>query len=707
VLILSLFSTALMCLLIFIVYYFSVPNPNMILITAIVLCTGIGGLIPGAVAAVLTVAYSMYFYSVDHSFFSYDTENLHKFLIGFLGTIGCYLIVGFLKRNRDRNHREVLDKNQELLQKNQALEKTAEANQKFLELSQSVNALLTNMPALTFSKDISTGKYLACNQLFAEYAHKSSPDGVVGLTDYDIFDETTADHFVEDDRIALSREEPYVFFEDVPDAVGFLRHFQTTKQKFIDQQGRLCTLGMCVDVTELVHMKQETREIRRSFEQSRSESLVFSRIASSLAADYDYVYYVNLDTDEYMEYHASTTPGKFSLVTRSKDFFDTAYRDAQHLIYREDLETFLQEFHKDHILQALREKEQFILIYRMMIDDTPTYVSMKISQVMDSQHHIVIGIMNIDARMKEKELADRIKEERTAYARINALTGDFIAIYSVDPETCQYHEYNVNQVYEELGLPKEGANFFDQSRVHAQSTVYHEDLEKFTSLFTRDNVLREIRANGLFAIRYRLMLEQQPVYVRLSAAMVEEKEGLRLIVGVINIEEQVKQDQEYEYHLSVAQNLAHKDELTGVRNKHAYADMERELNQQIDRREPVAFSITVFDVNELKKVNDTLGHQAGDEYLKKACAIICDVYGHSPVFRIGGDEFAVISKGQDYENAEALLARMQAINQENKKKGDVVIACGYARYNGEHRVSKVFEQADKNMYEDKKKTKLP
>ena len=115
----------------------------------------------------------------------------------------------------------------------------------------SVGSLLTNMPAMSFSKDAKTGRYLACNQFFAEYAHKETPAGVVGLTDHEIFDPVTADHFVEDDKKALGMEEPYIFFEDVPDAAGTPRSFQTTKLKFTDNTGRLCTLGMCVDVTEM------------------------------------------------------------------------------------------------------------------------------------------------------------------------------------------------------------------------------------------------------------------------------------------------------------------------------------------------------------------------------------------------------------------------------------------------------------------------
>ena len=72
-------------------------------------------------------------------------------------------------------------------------------------------------------------------------ANKSSLQ--LELTDAEIFDAETARHFTEDDRMALSMDHPYVFFEDVPDAAGNQRQFQTTKLKYIDDTGRLCLLA--------------------------------------------------------------------------------------------------------------------------------------------------------------------------------------------------------------------------------------------------------------------------------------------------------------------------------------------------------------------------------------------------------------------------------------------------------------------------------
>ena len=98
-------------------------------------------------------------------------------------------------------------------EENRRLIEEVQSAAKLADLMGSVLSLMSNMPAMSFSKEAATGKYLACNQAFAEYAHKDSPDGVVGLTDFEIFDPKTAAHFVEDDRKALEMDEPYIFFE--------------------------------------------------------------------------------------------------------------------------------------------------------------------------------------------------------------------------------------------------------------------------------------------------------------------------------------------------------------------------------------------------------------------------------------------------------------------------------------------------------------
>ena len=302
-----------------------------------------------------------------------------------------------------------------LQQENERLRKEADASRKIMSLKKSLSDLLTNMPAMTFSKDVDTGKYLACNQAFAEYANKETPEGVVGLTDLEIFDEETAIHFIEDDKKALAMDGPYIFYEDVPDAAGNPRQFQTTKLKFTDDTGRECLLGLCQDVTDAMRIKRE-----------------------------------------------------------------------------------------------------------------------------------------------------------------------------------------------------------------------------------------------------------------------------------------------YTEKLALVQNMAEIDSLTGIKNKNAYKVRESIMNQRIQEQRQPEFAIVVLDVNDLKKINDTEGHEAGDKYICDACDIICNIFKRSPVYRIGGDEFVVISQDEDYARSEELVDVIARHNKDALINGGVVVACGMAKYDQQDCVAAVFEIADKRMYENKK-----
>ncbi|WP_408072513.1 GGDEF domain-containing protein [Butyrivibrio sp. JL13D10] len=185
--------------------------------------------------------------------------------------------------------------------------------------------------------------------------------------------------------------------------------------------------------------------------------------------------------------------------------------------------------------------------------------------------------------------------------------------------------------------------------------------------------------------------------------MSKENDDPKLIVGLINIDNQVRKEEAYTEALADAENLAATDALTGIKNKHAYSAAEAALKKQLDAGTVTEYAIVMFDLNNLKYVNDTFGHKTGDEYIKNGCKIICETFAHSPVFRIGGDEFVAITQGDDYRKIDYLVNVLDAKNHENRVKGAVTIAVGYARGDRHSSVSSVFEQADKNMYKHKQK----
>ena len=150
------------------------------------------------------------------------------------------------------------------------------------------------------------------------------------------------------------------------------------------------------------------------------------------------------------------------------------------------------------------------------------------------------------------------------------------------------------------------------------------------------------------------------------------------------------------HELNAAREQANRDALTGVKSKHFYVETERDINLQISEGTVGDFSITVCDMNGLKQINDTAGHAAGDELIRKAAMEICNVFEHSPVFRYGGEEFAALLRGRDWKRRRELMEQITSVNRENKRTGGVVVACGLADYQpGEDAcMADVFARAD-------------
>ena len=572
-------------------------------------------------------------------------------------------------------------------------------------LKDTIVSLLDNMPAMTYTKDAETGAYLACNQAFANYAHKARPAEVAGLTDAQIFDQETAARVLEDDRMALSMDEPYIFFEDVHDTAGNRRQFQTTKLKYHNFVGRLCVLGMSQDVTDLVRIRRESATSKEAYAKERGAGIIYAHIAQALARGYSELYYINLDTEEYTEYRTDDDTGTLTEVRRGWHFFETCRLEAEQVVHPDDRAMVISALDRKTLVAALDRNRTFVMTYRLISEGGPVYVSSRICRMQDDGRYIVLGVSDVDELMKQRRATERMKEEQIAYARLSALTGDFLCIYVVVPETGRYRDFSATQSYQSFAQAKEGQDFFEKVREAARTYNHPDDLNRFLSAFTRENIMAEIARYGIFMVSYRLMMDGAPRYVQLKAAMVEEKEGARLIVGINDIDAQVRQEEAYVEHMAKARIKAKVDALTGVKNKLAFQEAEARLNAQIEEQRAPEFAIVILDVNDLKKVNDTEGHKAGDQYIRDACRIICETFKRSPVFRVGGDEFAVIAQGNDYAHIDALMDRVREQNAGAQRGGSVVIACGMARCEGDPSVAAVFERADQNMYEDKSRLK--
>ena len=160
---------------------------------------------------------------------------------------------------------------------------------------------------------------------------------------------------------------------------------------------------------------------------------------------------------------------------------------------------------------------------------------------------------------------------------------------------------------------------------------------------------------------------------------------------------------EHTQEMDSAKQMAYLDSLTGMNNKLAYQEKQAEIDAELVSGSLKSFGVIVFDLNGLKNVNDTRGHEAGDEYIRQACNEISQKFTHSSLYRIGGDEFVIILEGRDFVDRNRLLLTFEEEIEKNQEEGRVVISSGMGVFKpyDDKCYNDVFVRADRKMYERK------
>ncbi|QHI71750.1 GGDEF domain-containing protein [Aminipila terrae] len=148
-------------------------------------------------------------------------------------------------------------------------------------------------------------------------------------------------------------------------------------------------------------------------------------------------------------------------------------------------------------------------------------------------------------------------------------------------------------------------------------------------------------------------------------------------------------------------DLAYTDKLTGVQNRNGYENfISCNLKENCE-----SVCIGIYDINNLKAINDSFGHEVGDKFISDASRIICKAFRKSAVFRIGGDEFVSVSinvsENEIKSQHKEMIYLLKEYNYKTPYNIDLDIAFGYAFQRAPVSVDKLFVTADRNMYINK------
>ena len=189
------------------------------------------------------------------------------------------------------------------------------------------------------------------------------------------------------------------------------------------------------------------------------------------------------------------------------------------------------------------------------------------------------------------------------------------------------------------------------------------------------------------------------------ASNAQEKPQERDLVNYVH-DKTITMTQRLRAHTAYMEQLANIDYLTKVGNTRAYSKEKEQFQEDINNGK-ADFAIVLCDINELKKCNDNYGHECGDRLITSTAEVLKKTFMSSNIYRIGGDEFAVIipeaSERTINLKFELMDIEIEKVNDYGGMPTPLAIAKGFAIFDAsmDKKFKDVFVRADQNMYSNK------
>ena len=429
-------------------------------------------------------------------------------------------------------------------------------------------------------------------------------------------------------------------------------------------------------------------------------------IIEVLSEEFSSVYCVNLSENSF----AACKIDEVTVSVYGNDFFkNTSYTGiykacVEKMVYEPDREKMYEEGSIYNILLKLKDRNSFSTVYRSLINGKIQYCEMKIVKIGNEEFptKVVIGFADRSSE-KNKEI------ERDIYIqKILNLSQNLEGICEINLETGFYHfRQAVDFAVEETKVPyfREGYIYEDAIKEFILAEVYEEDRGKIQTLLSMEGLNGLLKKRPCFEEKFRSTYGNTFIWKCMKGVLNSQNDAKSVIIGIYNIDKEHRLEQKKAAKIVKLSYEAYIDKLCGIKNRNAYIIKESEINSAMQAGKAEDFAVAVFDINNLKQINDNQGHLEGDELITASSKLICDTFKHSPVYRIGGDEFVVFMTGSDFSERKSLF---DTIYKKAKElgKGTPVFSGGMAEKRKKDRnVSDIFKRADEAMYDNKKRNR--
>lgn len=418
----------------------------------------------------------------------------------------------------------------------------------------------------------------------------------------------------------------------------------------------------------------------------------------ALCREYGSVYYVNLESGELSPYNLSNRiEGMFG-----DEFYKIPYDEAvskyiDSAVIEADKPMMKKILSRDYIRSVLSKQDTIIRVY---LNNENKYCEMKCVRVSrpDNVDAAVYGFAVKDEEIREK--LEREKQKDFQLALLDGLSREYHTVFLVHPDKHM-------ELFRTMGSTtimtavKYGANSSDcdrSFRMYAERFISEIDREKLLQEITYENIQKLIPTTGVYKVSYERIDENLDTsYYQMCFARARGLNGdEKIIVGFRDVDAIVRRENEEKQKVKSIINERDIDGLTRLWNRACFEKCIRQYPQSGHD----TISCVYLDANGLHELNNSKGHEAGDNMLRTVALNIVKYWDGENCFRIGGDEFIVFLFDYDLRQ---LAEEVDAL-QGNVRRAGYSVAVGYTVTTiKDLDMDQVIKTAENLMYYEKKK----
>ena len=417
------------------------------------------------------------------------------------------------------------------------------------------------------------------------YANKPVFD-IFGCADLEEFKELTGFTFRgmvhpdDYDRITASIVQQIDTSEEQMDYAEYRITRRDGRIRWVDDYGHYCSTktygGIYVVFISDITEKREQRE---------TDTATRDAVISALTNAYNTVWLISdVITEKSTLYHTDLDEVHSEAIRNALSharYTETKTEYVATMVAKEDRERMQEEIGLPYILKQFESRNSFTVSFIRALESGPRHYQVDIIRVFmpGGRTGVIMGFKDVDEDVRHRkamqqalEDAQRATEEyrlaaaeRITYEKVaQALAGDYICIYIVDPDTERFVEYSATEEYNRLGVEKSGEDFFSLSWKNIERLIFPGDRERFLGTFFKEKVISILERDGSFTMKYRLLDGETPFWVSMKATLLQDEDGRHLIIGLNNIDAQMKRELEYRQQVAEAQTKARNDFLANM-----------------------------------------------------------------------------------------------------------------------------------------------